>query len=479
MTRRSSSCCSCFSCFSGRNTPSPSGLPDASAAAVDPNAPSPTEMVATGYHPSSSTSGAQGKSNEPSFSSSSAHQDASCAVVVKQDEVVPSPPSGGASSIPLAAPPCAASSSSNVPETATSSASSRVPTVAMATDDIHHSQQSVASSSTQPGEAQSSSLQGMPSSSSTVPETATSSASSRVPTVAMATDDIHHSQQSVASSSTQPGEAQSSSLQGMPSSSSTVPETATSSASSRVPTVAMATDDIHHSQQSVASSSTQPGEASSSSSTVPETATSSASSRVPTVAMATDDIHHSQQSVASSSTQPGEASSSSIGDNVDVDLDALIERISERLRLIKEREKPPQTKGAQQYWPTTSKTFIKLKELISEGITVVKDVIPGDVIKTAVKGLLQGMGTAHLVTAGLLVVANILERFEEVKANKDECLRLLKEMIFLGKVVKQFKERPQLNDDEGMHSIIKEATGLIIEGCTKCCCQIDSSKYSK
>eukprot|EP00253_Pinus_taeda_P029780 PITA_29780 len=384
MTRRNS-CCSCFSCFSGRNTPSPSGLPDASAAAVDPNAPSPTDMVATGHHPSSSTSGAQGKSIEPSFSSSSAHQDASCAVVVKQDEVVPSPPSGGASSIPLAAPPCAASSSSTVPETATSSAS------------------------------------------------AISSASSRVPTVAMATDDIHHSQQSVASSSTQPGEAQSSSLQGMPSSSSTVPETATSSASSRVPTVAMATDDIHH----------------------------------------------SQQSVASSSTQPGEASSSSIGDNVDVDLDALIERISQRLRLIKEREKPPQTKGAQQYWPTTSKTFFKLKELISEGITVVKDVIPGDAIKTAVKGLLQGMGTAHLVTAGLLVVANILERFEEVETNKDECLRLLKEMIFLAKVVKQFKERPQLNDSEGMHSIIKEATGLIIEGCTKCCCQIDSSKYSK
>ena len=103
--------------------------------------------------------------------------------------------------------------------------------------------------------------------------------------------------------------------------------------------------------------------------------------------------------------------------------------------------------------------------------------IPGDSIKTAVSGVLQGMGTAHLVTAGLVVVANILERFEEIDANKAECLRLLREMIFLAKLVKQFKERRQLK--EGMHDIIKEATERIVEGSIMCCCQIDSSKFSK
>ena len=106
-----------------------------------------------------------------------------------------------------------------------------------------------------------------------------------------------------------------------------------------------------------------------------------------------------------------------------------------------------------------------------------KDVIPADSIKTVVSGVLKGMGTAHLVTAGLVVVANILERFEEIDANKAECLRLLREMIFLAKLVKQFKERRQLK--EGMHDIIKEATERIVEGSIMCCCQIDSSKFSK
>lgn len=116
--------------------------------------------------------------------------------------------------------------------------------------------------------------------------------------------------------------------------------------------------------------------------------------------------------------------------------------------------------------------------MLSEGINVVKDVIPGDTIKTAVKGVLQGMRAAHLVTAGLLVVANIVERFEEVKANKDECLRLLSDMFFLAKVVKRFKERREFLN-EGKHDTIKSATELIVEGSTMCCYQIDSSKYSK
>jgi len=107
-----------------------------------------------------------------------------------------------------------------------------------------------------------------------------------------------------------------------------------------------------------------------------------------------------------------------------------------------------------------------------------KDAMPGDAIKTAVSGVLQGMGTAHLVTAGLIVVANIMDRFEEIDANKVECLRLLREMIFLAKLVKQqFKERPPLK--EGMHDIIKEATEIIVKGSIMCCCQIDLSKFSK
>jgi len=162
----------------------------------------------------------------------------------------------------------------------------------------------------------------------------------------------------------------------------------------------------------------------SSSFTVLETAASPSSSCVPTVVLATDDIHHSQQSVASSSTRPGEGDSSSLqgmssssssvtninkdaaeieGDIVNIDLNNLIERISQRLELIQVKciaiididmdtcrlktqptewmkfrfllfqgsKKSSERKGAQQYWPTASKTFFKLKEFLSEGINVV------------------------------------------------------------------------------------------------------------
>jgi hypothetical protein len=50
------------------------------------------------------------------------------------------------------------------------------------------------------------------------------------------------------------------------------------------------------------------------------------------------------------------------------------------------------------------------------------------------------MGIGHMVTTRFVVVANILERFEDAGENKNECLNLLKEMFFLAKLVKQFQE---------------------------------------
>jgi hypothetical protein len=54
----------------------------------------------------------------------------------------------------------------------------------------------------------------------------------------------------------------------------------------------------------------------------------------------------------------------------------------------------------------------------------------------------------------LVVVASILEIFEDVVANKIKYLHLLKEMIFLAKLARQFKEFPHLK--EGMHNAIKK-----------------------
>lgn len=108
-----------------------------------------------------------------------------------------------------------------------------------------------------------------------------------------------------------------------------------------------------------------------------------------------------------------------------------------------------------------------------------KDVIPGEAIKTAVSAVLQGMVAADLIITPFVVVASILEKFDEVGDNKNECICLLKEMIFLAKLVKQFQERPQLKGSDGISGVIKEATEVIVEGSILCCTQMKSSKFSK
>jgi len=98
-------------------------------------------------------------------------------------------------------------------------------------------------------------------------------------------------------------------------------------------------------------------------------------------------------------------------ENVDVDLSELINYISELLDFIKEKKKgnnQSKPKAARYHWPG-SKGCFKLRDVLSEGINVVKDVCPADT-KKIVQGFLQGMGAAHMATTGLLVVANILER---------------------------------------------------------------------
>lgn len=102
---------------------------------------------------------------------------------------------------------------------------------------------------------------------------------------------------------------------------------------------------------------------------------------------------------------------------------------------------------------------------------VQKDIIP------TTQSLLKGIGQAHWATAGLLVVSNVLERFEAVSANREECLSLLDEMYNLAKYVKQLRERPRLK--EGMEDLIQEALEMIVKASIMCCVQINSSKFSR
>lgn len=165
-------------------------------------------------------------------------------------------------------------------------------------------------------------------------------------------------------------------------------------------------------------------------------------------------------------------------ENAKLDLDGLIAHISKLLEFREGKISSYNRKAAQQYWPT-SQSYINLRKLLYEGIISVGIQNNNPVsANTVVRSILQGMGSANnIVAAGFLVVANILERIEDIRANQIECLSLLKEMTKLAKVVKEFKERAHLR--EKMYDEIKDATTLIVEGSLMCCTQIDSSKFSK
>lgn len=163
-------------------------------------------------------------------------------------------------------------------------------------------------------------------------------------------------------------------------------------------------------------------------------------------------------------------------DGESVDLDGLMEHISQLLDIIEGKTSSPQRQRlAEDYFPTTSKIFTKLKKFLSQA----KDVIPGEAIKTAVNVVLKGMGAPDLITTPFVLIANILERVGDVGDNEKECISLLKKIFFLAKLVKQFQERHQLMETNGIIGVVKEAIELIVEGSILCCTQMQSSRFSK
>lgn len=157
-----------------------------------------------------------------------------------------------------------------------------------------------------------------------------------------------------------------------------------------------------------------------------------------------------------------------------INLEGIIQDISELIKIIKTKSSDEKPSTAH-YWPS-SPFFSALNEILSEGADAAlatKDIISSSEGMKVVKHLLIGLGQAHWAATGLLVVANILERFEMVGANRDECLSLLEEMSNFGYYVKNLKKRP------GMESSIRNATEMVLEGALMCCTQISSSKFSR
>lgn len=82
-----------------------------------------------------------------------------------------------------------------------------------------------------------------------------------------------------------------------------------------------------------------------------------------------------------------------------------------------------------------------------------------------------------MLMTGFLVVGNIMERYETVLSNKEECVLLLERMYNLIQEVDQIRDRNELM--KAMEDKIKEAIGLIIDVSVACCNQIARSTLKK
>lgn len=205
-----------------------------------------------------------------------------------------------------------------------------------------------------------------------------------------------------------------------------------------------------------------------------------------------EDVHTpsiAQSHVASSSTSAAPSSptpsasvpkerdhTKQIGEAAEkADLDVLSKHISRYLAFLKDGgEKPSPVSAAKCDWPD-SKSLIKLKDLISGAAVIAKDICPD--AKTIAQKFLQGMGGVHMLMVGFLVAGEIMERFETISSNKQECVRLLERMNSLIQYVNELRKRHGLK--EAMEDTIKRAIELIIEVSLTCCTQINRPKWKK
>ncbi|KAH9288659.1 hypothetical protein KI387_032776, partial [Taxus chinensis] len=90
----------------------------------------------------------------------------------------------------------------------------------------------------------------------------------------------------------------------------------------------------------------------------------------------------------------------------------------------------------------------------------------GDNNSTAI-AVLNAAGSVHWMGLGFVFVAAILKRFEIIKENKEECLKLLTSMNNLAKAILQFNNYPQ--SKAMMQIVIDKSIRLIVNGAILCC----------
>lgn len=100
-----------------------------------------------------------------------------------------------------------------------------------------------------------------------------------------------------------------------------------------------------------------------------------------------------------------------------------------------------------------------------------------DILEMVIQSLVEGIsGEEHMAATGLLVVAEMLERFDSVSANQNECLFLLEEMNNVAQSIKQLNERPLLCEGTKYENM-KKATKWIVNSSIMCCAQFNPSEF--
>lgn len=130
-------------------------------------------------------------------------------------------------------------------------------------------------------------------------------------------------------------------------------------------------------------------------------------------------------------------------------------------------------KRTNKFLSITSAGLSKLKDLLLEGVNGIcslKDVLPVHEASKVARDVLQGLGQAHWVTSGFLLIVYILDRFETLSSNQKGCLSLLEQMYYLAVDIKNLR---------GREDLAESGITLIVEACLMCCTQIDRSRFSR
>lgn len=158
-------------------------------------------------------------------------------------------------------------------------------------------------------------------------------------------------------------------------------------------------------------------------------------------------------------------------------LDTQIEHIAQQIQLRKAQRKPNDN---------LSSLVLKLNMSFSERMSnsgwkpeVSPHKLPpiGDIRPMAIV-LLEILGKLPSSFAGLLIVADVLRRFDKVSRNKAECLEVVKDINMLARIVIDLKPQVTPSSKE-MEATVQESRQLILQGSILCCTILESSKIFK